>query len=294
VTITPELVRRLVATQFPSWAGLPITPVDSQGWDNATYRLGNTMSARLPRFPRWVGQVEREQRWLPRLAPNLPLAIPAPLAMGSPDHGYPFPWSVYQWIDGSPVNPDTLDQHQAALDLAKFLGALQEIDPTGGPPPQWSNGFRGAPIGDPRDSAIVADRVLPKITELSGVIDTDAITAVWEAGHAAPPWAGPPVWIHGDLAPGNLLCSGSRLIAVIDFGTLAIGDPACDLIAAWILLSAPARATFRLALSVDDATWARGRVWGLAAVLPTRAELSDPVRGATAREHLNELVKDLS
>ena len=296
VHIDAALVRRLVAAQFPQWADLPVAPVTRSGVDNATYRLGEDMSVRLPRYPRWVGQVEREQRWLPRLAPELPLPVPVPLAQGTPGEHYPFPWSVYRWLDGEQALPERIaDLRGAAIDLAGFLGALQGIDPAGGPPPEWSNGFRGVPLGDEHDSAVVETRVRRRIAALDGLVDTDAIAAVYETALTAPAWDSPPVWIHGDPAPTNMLASDGRLSAVIDFGTLAIGDPATDLIAAWTFLNAETREVFRATLAVDDATWARGRAWGLTGILPSPDELSDadPVRAADARRRLDDMVADL-
>ncbi|WP_328606842.1 aminoglycoside phosphotransferase family protein [Amycolatopsis sp. NBC_00345] len=290
VTITVAVVRRLVAGQFPEWAELPVVPVPSPGVDNATYRLGETMSVRLPRFSRWEGQVTREQRWLPRLAPHLPLAVPVPLAVGAATAEYPFPWSVYRWLDGERADPERLtDLWRTALDLAGFFLALQAIDTTDGPPPEWSNGFRGVPMGDPRDSAVVESRLRTRIAALAGRINTDAATEVFETALAAPAWDRPPVWVHGDPAPGNLLARDGRLSAVIDFGTLAVGDPACDLIVAWTLLDDDARGVLREALAVDDATWARGRAWGLTAVLP------DPSRPVVEGEadRFDALVADL-
>ena len=248
-----------------------------------------------PRYPRWVGQVEREQRWLPQLAPHLPLPFPVPLEQGEPGEGYPFPWSVYKWLDGEQALPERItDPHQAAIDLAGFLAALQRIDPAGGPPPESSNGFRGVPMGDARDSAVVEWRVRSRIAALVGLADTDAITAVYEAAVAAPAWDAPPVWIHGDPAPTNMLAADGRLSAVIDFGTLAVGDPATDLIVAWTFLDAGTRDVFRATLSVDDATWARGRAWGLTGILPSPDDLSDsdPARAADARRRLDDIVAD--
>jgi aminoglycoside phosphotransferase (APT) family kinase protein len=296
VSIDADLVGRLLAAQFPQWAELPVSPVEVSGMDNATFRLGEDMSVRLPRYPRWVGQVEREHRWLPRLAPHLPLPISEPLAMGAPAEGYPFPWSVYRWLPGETVAVERLaDPVRTASELAGFIAALQKIDATGGPGPEWSNAFRGVPMGDERDSVAVEARVRPKIAALRGLIDVGAVTAVWEAALAAPAWDGPPVWIHGDLAQGNLLAVDGRLSAVIDFGTLAVGDPACDLMPAWTFLSAEARGVFRAALDVDDATWARGRGWGLASSLPS---LDDPYfdvpgRRDAALRQLDELIADL-
>nr|WP_277994189.1 phosphotransferase [Streptomyces sp. MST-110588] len=194
--------------------------------------------------------------------------------------------------DGGPRRPGR--PRGTATALAEFLTALQGIDAAGGPPPEWSNGFRGVPLTDERDSPVVAARLRARIQALEGLVDTEAVTAVWESGLAAPAWDGPPVWIHGDPAPGNLLAVDGRLSAVIDFGTLAVGDPACDLIAAWTVLDADSRKVFRAAFPVDDATWARGRVWGLSGVLPSPDELTgdDPERVASARRRLDELVAD--
>ncbi|MEV1170432.1 aminoglycoside phosphotransferase family protein [Nonomuraea sp. NPDC049784] len=293
VLIDEPLVRRLLAAQFPQWAGLPLTPVPRSGMDNATFRLGEDMSVRLPRYPRWVGQVEREHRWLPRIAPHLPLPISEPLAKGEPGEGYPFPWSIYRWLEGE-TTEELADPVRAAKELAGFVRALQRIDATGGPGPSWSNAFRGVPMGDERDSLAVEARVRPKIEALRGMVDTDVVTAVWEAALAAPAWDGPPVWIHGDLATGNLLTVEGRLSAVIDFGTLAVGDPAVDLLAAWKFLPPEARGVFRETLGVDDATWARGRGWGLAASLPVPDDpyYADPVRADTALRHLDEIIAD--
>ncbi|WP_328782664.1 aminoglycoside phosphotransferase family protein [Streptomyces canus] len=294
VHIDETLVRGLIAEQFPQWADLHVKPVDSQGMDNATFRLGDEMSVRLPRYPRWEGQVAREQRWLPFLAERVPMQISVPLALGRPGPGYPFSWSVYRWLEGENADPEGLtDLRETATDLAEFIGALWRIDSAGGPPPEWSNGFRGADLADERDSPVVASRMRARIEALDGLVDTDAVTAVWQTALDAPRWDGPPVWIHGDPAPGNLLAVNGRLSAVIDFGTMAVGDPACDMIAAWQFLDADTRAVFRSVLPVDDATWARGRAWGLTGALPSRSDLTgDPARAAAARRRLDALVTD--
>jgi aminoglycoside phosphotransferase (APT) family kinase protein len=295
--IDTAVVRRLIAEQFPAWAGLPVARLKESGWDNATFRLGKELTVRLPRYERWAGQVEREQRWLPWLGPQLPLAVPVPVARGEPGAGYPFPWSIHRWLEGEPVDPRRLhDPARAAADLAGFVRALQSLDPAGGPPPQWSNGFRGVAPGDPRDSAIVESRVRPKIAALRGLADTDALTAIWESALAAPRWDRAPVWIHGDLAPGNLLMRRGRLHAVIDFGTVAVGDPACDLIGVWQSLPASVRDAYRADLRVDEATWARGRAWALAALLPEPEQLTaaEPDTAAAARRRIDELIADLA
>lgn len=256
VATDASLVRRLLEAQFPDWADLLIERVQSAGTDNAIYRLGDDMAARLPRVESATGQVEMEHRWLPRLAPHLPLAIPTPLAMGVPAEGYPWRWSVYRWLEGENATADRLDLRQAATDLAEFIAALQRIDAAGGPLAGVESS-RGVPLAA-RDAPTRA-----AIAALHGVLDMDAVTAQWEAALRAPVWTGPGVWLHGDLNEGNLLALHDRLSAVIDFGVMGVGDPACDLMVAWTLLTPETRDTFRAALPFDDATWTRGRGWAL-------------------------------
>ncbi|WP_108015663.1 aminoglycoside phosphotransferase family protein [Streptomyces sp. VMFN-G11Ma] len=296
--IDETLVRRLLASQFPQWAQLPVTPVPQSGMDNATFRLGDELSVRLPRYAHWAGQVEREHRWLPRLAPQLPLPVSTPLAKGEPGEGYPYPWSVYRWLDGTTATPDALaDPVRTALDLAGFITALQAADATGGPGPEQSNAFRGVPLGDARDSIAAEARVRPKIEALRGtdLVDTDVLAEVWDAALAAPAWKRAPVWIHGDLDAGNFLTRNGRLSAVIDFGTLAVADPAVDLVPAWKFLPARAREVFREAVGADDATWARGRGWALAGSLPVPEDpffRDHPQRITAALHHLEQIIED--
>lgn len=294
--IDESLVRRLLAEQFPQWVGLPVRPVPCAGMDNATFRLGEDMTLRLPRFARWVGQVEREHRWLPYLAPHLPLRVPQPLAMGEPSAGYPYPWSIYRWLEGEAVVPDALtDPVRAGEELAAFVVALRGVSAAGGPGPRWSNAFRGVPLGDPRDSIAVESRVRARIDNLRGLVDTDAVNALWRNVLAAPAWDGPPTWIHGDLATGNLLAVDGHLCGVIDFGTLAVGDPACDMLPAWKFLPAEGRTAFREAVGVDDATWLRGRGWALASSLPAPDDpffTQVPTRVDTALRDLRAIVDD--
>lgn len=293
--IDADLARRLVAEQFPRWAGLPVTPVPQSGMDNATFRLGDELSLRLPRYTRWTGQVEREQRWLPRLAPHLPLTVPTPVARGRAGQGYPYPWSVYRWLDGEAATTDGLaDPVAAATRLADFIAALQRIDAAGGPAPELSNACRGERVGTECDALAADSLVRAKIAKLDGIVDTAAVTAVWEAALAAPAWHRDPVWLHGDLATGNLLAVDGRLSAVIDFGTLAVGDPACDLIPMWMFLPARARDAFRAAVAMDDATWARARGLALAGSLPVPDDpfFAVPGRVATALRHLDAVLDD--
>jgi len=255
------LVRRLLAAQFPQWADLPIGRVASAGTDNAIYRLGDDMSVRLPRIHWATGQVEKEHRWLPMLAPQLPLAIPVPLAKGEPGEGYPWDWCISPWLGGDDATAEHIrDLEEAAVDLAAFIAALQRIDPAGGPSAGRHNFFRGVPL------AALDSHIRKSIAAWEGLVDIGAVAAAWDTALAAPAWEGPPVWIHGDLLPGNILASDGRVSAVIDFGCLGVGDPAADLVAGWSPFSGESRETFRAALGVDDATWARGRGWALTAV----------------------------
>jgi len=251
------LVRGLIRSQFPRWAHLPVRPVEVSGWDNRTFRLGEEMSVRLPSAEAYAGQVEKEQRWLPELAPQLPLPISHPLAMGIPDSTFPWSWSVYRWIEGEAVSSGRVDDLcELAIELAMFLRALQRIESYGGPKPGLHNFYRGGPL------AIYDDETRKAIASLEGEIDCQAAIGVWEAGLAAA-WTGLPVWIHGDVSASNLLMQEGRLSAVIDFGSSGVGDPACDLTIAWTLFSGESRGAFREALSLDRATWARARGWAI-------------------------------
>ena len=288
VDTDPSLVRRLLAAQFPHWADLSIEPVPSAGTDNAIYRLGDNMAVRLPRIHWATGQVDKEHQWVPRLAPLLPLAIPVPLAKGTPGEGYPWNWSVYLWLEGENAYIERIaNPQEAAKQLAQFLAALQRIDPTGGPLAIDHN-LRGVPLST-RDTY-----TRQAIAALHGMLDADAVTTAWEAALRAPEWGHSPVWFHGDLLPGNLLVERGRLSAVIDFGGLGVGDPACDLMIAWSLFSGQSRAMFRAALQVDDATWARGRGHALSQALifiPYYLD-TNPVGVANAQRAIDEVLAD--
>ena len=289
VDTDPSLVSRLLADQFPQWADLPIERVESSGTDNAIYRLGEDMAVRLPRIPGGTGTIDKELRWLPELAPLLPVAIPQPLAKGSPGQGYHWHWSVHRWLDGESVNVERMaDPVGLAQDLGGFVAALWRIDTAGGPIPE-QDGSRGLPLAR-RDAA-----TREAIVALDGVVDTRAVTAAWEAALRAPTWQRPGVWIHGDLLSGNVLVDGSgRLIAVIDFGCMTVGDPACDVMAGWTLFSAEGREAFRSAIGVDDATWARGRGWALSFALIALPYYmhTNPVFVRDARHVIREVLAD--
>jgi aminoglycoside phosphotransferase (APT) family kinase protein len=286
--IDAGLARQLVTAQFPHWADLAIRPVKVDGWDNRTFRLGEDKAVRLPSAETYTLQVEKEQRWLPVLAPQLPLPIPVPLALGGPSDVYPWHWSVYRWIEGEIATADRIANGVLfARALAQFLAALQRIDASGGPPPGQHNFYRGGNLevynGESRDG----------IAALEGVVDTGTATAVWGNALRAT-WRGSPVWLHGDVSEANLLLTKGQLSAVIDFGCSAVGDPACDLTIAWTLLSGESREAFMEALPLDGATWARARGWALWKSLITLAEhrYTDPLKARKARLVLDEVLAD--
>ena len=286
VATDEPLVRRLLAAQFPEWAHLPLAPVRSAGTDNAIYRLGDELSVRLPRIAWATEQIAKEAEWLPRLAPHLPLAVPELLARGEPGEGYPYDWAVYKWLEGSNKTIDQLrDPHQAAVDMAHFIAALQEIDTTGGPL-ATEHGLRGVPLKTRDDATRKA------LNALGDTVDTRKALTVWEEALETPEWDGDPVWFHGDLLIGNVLFNREGLSAVIDFGGLGVGDPAPDLMIAWSLFSTESRSVFREALKVDDATWARGRGQALAQAaifIPYYLE-TNPVGVSYARRMMAEVL----
>lgn len=262
--IDTALVQRLIASQFPQWIHLPIKPVEFGGWDNRTFHLGDHMTVRLPSDEEYAPAVEKEQCCLPKLSPLLPLPIPQPLALGKPTEEYPWHWSVYQWLDGETASKERITNlSQFAIDLAQFLNAFQKIDATNGP----HNFSRGSGL-----LSIYDAETRQSIALLENKIDTEAATAVWDRALAST-WENTPVWFHGDIAVGNMLVQNGELSAVIDFGSIGIGDPACDLVIAWTLFKEESRKVFRAHLSLDNATWERARGWALWKALIICAEL---------------------
>ena len=261
VDVDDVLVRRLLATQFPQLADLPLHRIEAWGTDHAIFRLGDELSVRLPKIGWAAKQGELENRWLPTLAPHLPTEVPVPLAVGEPADGYPFRWYLAPWLEGVNPRPDgSIDLCELAVDLAAFVLALQRVDATGAPTPQHIQ--RGGPLTG-------ADRFTRhRAEELRAEADVDALVAVWDAGVHAPPWDGQAVWVHGDLSDGNLIVRDGRLSGVIDWGGLIAGDPAVELMVAWNLFDAESRAVYRDALGfVDDAMWLRGRAWAASAAI---------------------------
>jgi aminoglycoside phosphotransferase (APT) family kinase protein len=288
--IDPALVRRLLASQFPRWADLPLRRLEPAGSDNVIYRLGQNMSVRLPRGKWAAGQSAKEHEWLPRLAPHLPLPIPVPLGVGHPAFGYPWDWSVWRWLPGETATVEGLaDPRRTARELAEFLLALQQALPVEASAPNPHDEVTGVPLTK-RDQATRA-----AIAAVEGTFDAPAMTAVWEAALRSPAWDRAPVWFHGDLHLGNLLVSDGHLSAVIDFAGLGAGDPACDLVIAWNLLSPETRPVFRAVLAADDATWARARGWALATGLNayTAYAATSEIIAMNTRRQISQALIDL-
>jgi aminoglycoside phosphotransferase (APT) family kinase protein len=286
--IDVSLVRRLIDRQFPQWSHLPISAVEFDGWDNRSFRLGSELTVRMPSGPWYAKQVDKEQRWLPVLAPQLPLPIPAPVARGEPEAGFPYPWSVYRWLEGELASKARIDDMPGfAATLAAFLNALRRVDATGGPAPGQHNFYRGGPLSTYEEEALQA------IDTLGDEVPADAVKRVWEDAMSSS-WEREPVWLHGDVATGNLLVRDGRLAAVLDFGSCGVGDPACDTVIAWTFLSGASRARFRADLDVDAATWSRGRGWALwKALISLVGQLERDAPDATlSRRDIEQILAD--
>ncbi|MBL4680995.1 MAG: aminoglycoside phosphotransferase family protein [Pseudomonadales bacterium] len=284
VQIDVPLVTRLVASQFPQWAHLQVSPVRLSGWDNRTFHLGTEMSVRLPSGKHYAKAVAKEQLWLPQLAPHLPLPIPEPLAMGDPNDDYPWQWSIYRWLEGEIATRDNIkDINNFACDLADFLLALQTIDCSGGP----TRKLRGGSLELWRGQAEAA------LEALSEKIDIEAATGIWELALDAS-FEAEALWYHGDVAAGNLLVQNGVLNAVIDFGGLGVGDPACDMTIAWTLLAPSSRRAFKERMAVSDAIWNRGRGWALWKGMIVVAKIIDTnaIELASSQYAIDQLIED--
>lgn len=257
--INTDLARQLIAEQFPEYTHLPIISVEKQGHDNRTFRLGNEMLIRMPTAESYALKVPKEQQLLPKLAQHLRVSIPTPIKMGAPSKDFPYPFSIYKWLEGTSINLLTLGNdalEQLALDLTKFLKELQSITDVDGPEPGQHNWWRG-------DHISIYDKSARKqISDLVGIIDSDKAVNLWKRALKTK-WCRPAVWIHGDFAVGNMLLIDNKLSGIIDFGGVALGDPACDLVIAWTYLTGKARDIFIQGIDLDADTWLRARAWAL-------------------------------
>ncbi len=275
---------RLVAEQHPALADLPVRAVRSIGTVNAVFRLGDDLCLRMPRVPDWAESLDRELRWLPVLAPHLPLPVPQAVAVGGPGAGFPLRWAVLRWIEGEPYDDDLVaDEPAAARALAGFVRALRTVDAT------------GAPVAGRRPLAELDARTRAAVRSVPDLLDVDAVLAAWDRALAAPAWTGSPTWIHGDLLRPNLLVRDGRLCAVIDFGGAGVGDPATDVLAAWSVFGPAGALAYREALDVDDGAWERARGIALhqAALLVPYYRRTNPRFAALGLRTLAGVVDDL-
>ena len=278
--ITTTIVTALIAEQFPQFSHLPIRPVANGGNDNRTFRLGSEMSIRLPSGEEYVRQVQKEQTWLPRIATHLPLPIPSPISMGLPSKDYPWNWSIYKWLEGTSANSLELnDAHLEiiAFQLAEFLKEFHQFDADGAPAPGLHNWWRAA------HTSVYDAETRELIEKLNGFIDADKAIKLWQRAINSK-WDQAPVWVHGDVASGNLLVKDNKLAAVIDFGCMGIGDPACDLTIAWTFFRGKSREIFKATLRLDEDTWARARGWAMWKALYEISVLVDKSGAALATQ----------
>lgn len=277
-----SLVDELVRTQFPRWQGLPIRHVEHGGTDHAIYRLGEELAVRLPRIEGAKDHVARDAVVLPRFAPLLPVAVPELLAVGEPAGNYPYRWSVVRWLGGD-IAPVEAVAGDVGIRLAELVQAVQKIDASGEP---WTT-YRGR-----LDLSSGDDHVRRSIAELGG---DPRLTALWEEALSAPRWSEAGRWLHADLHQGNLLFTDGELTGVIDWGSAGVGDPAADLMTAWLYLDERGRKAFRRELGeFDDATWVRARGWAmhLAVLALPYYRVTNPFLADVATHTLEQLLTE--
>jgi aminoglycoside phosphotransferase (APT) family kinase protein len=288
--IDTSQVSLMVADQFPAWAGLPLEPVASSGTDNVMLTLGDRLVVRLPRTAAAVPSLSKEWKYPRMLASQLPAPVPIPVAQGAPGRGYAWPWTVSGWPAGENPSPGHAYGTEFAIDLADFTRALHAADVGNEAPAGPLRSYRGGPLAA-RDAPTRS-----AIANCEGLLDVRLLTAAWDKARQVSEGEGKPVWIHTDLQPGNLLTAGARLAGVLDWGGLAIGDPAVDLIVAWNLLEDEGRAAFRDAVGVDQATWERGRAWALSIGIiayPYYVHTNPPL-ARVSRYQIEQVVADIS
>jgi aminoglycoside phosphotransferase (APT) family kinase protein len=288
VIINVDLVTRLIKEQFPKWSHLYITPVKNGGNDNRTFHLGDYMSVRLPSAAGYAPQVEKEQKWLPILAEKLSLPVSMPIAKGNPNEEYPWSWSIYRWLEGAPLSHKNIDNlNHLAKDLATFLNELQAIDASRGPLAGQHNFNRGGSL------SIYNKESRNAIEKNKETFDEGLLSEIWSLALDSE-WESEPVWVHGDIATGNLLVNDGKLCAIIDFGILGVGDPSCDAAIAWTFFDDISRKVFKNEINMDEGTWNRARGWALWKALITydAHKDSDKVKAEEAYNTIWTIVED--
>lgn len=281
--ITTALVKKMIETQFPEWSCFEVTPVAQSGHDNRTFHLGDKMAIRLPSGPAYVPQIEKEAKWLPFLAKHLSLPISKPIAIGKPSEDYPFVWSVNHYLEGEPVSTAAISNQSCfAKELSSFLSELQRIDTTGAPVAGKHNFFRGASL------EVYSSQVEEALKTHKNKLPAEKFRILWEQAVSSK-WEQPPVWIHGDVAPGNLLVKNNHLCGVIDFGMMGIGDPACDYAMAWTFFNEKDRKFFLR--NLDQGTIDRARGWALWKALITYTD-ADNIIAENAKHTLDEIISE--
>jgi aminoglycoside phosphotransferase (APT) family kinase protein len=281
-----KIAENLISDQFPEWQNLPITPVKNSGWDNYSYRLGNDLLLRFPSHNAYISSVKKEQYWLPKLAKELTIQIPTPVATGRPNRDYPYPWSIYQWIPGEIFDPSrTNSLNEFATDLALFLKSFEAIDAKNGPQPSEENFYRGG------DLSKYTEQTHQAINMLDNKIDTQKAYDIWDVA-INNPCEQKPVWVHGDMSMGNILVKDGKLTAIIDFGQMCVGDPACDLVPYWTLFDSKQAELFKQTVNLDTKTWQRARGWALWKFLIVEAGLTswNKFEGANSKKILEKIL----
>ena len=278
----------MLVVAFPQWAGLTLAPVESFGTDHLLFHLGPDKLVRIPARVEAAGQIHQQAGWLALFA-ALPLEVPTVFGLGYPGDDCPYPWCVTSWIEGRDASGfDVTDWDHAALALGQLLIQLRALDPARGQPSSPANALRGASL------RALDSWMRSAIAALSDRYDPAHLTELWEQALAVPDWAGPPVWVHGDLHGANILLRDGNVAGVIDFGLVSVGDPACDLAPAWTFLPAAQREVFRSAAGLDEASWQRGKGWGLyaGAIALAHHRNGNPVLNAMGKRAIAAVLAD--
>jgi aminoglycoside phosphotransferase (APT) family kinase protein len=262
IDITVDVVRALVANQFPAWSNQPIRRIESGGTVNAIFRIGEEFAARFPLRPGdpevLRQDLEIEARAVAELARHSPVPAPIPVALGNPGPGYALPWSVQTWVNGTIASDDDASESVAfAVDLATLVAALRRVDTAGR---RFSGVGRGGELRDHDEWVELCIRNTERLFEVAGLSER------WSYFRDLPR-AAPDVMTHGDLIPPNVLVGGGRLVGVLDGGGFGPADPALDVIAGWHLLDEGPRTVFRDSLHCDDLEWERSKAWAFVQAL---------------------------